>query len=111
MYSCLVTTDHVADIPTGQWERNFPVTLKSIEFVDDRRPDQALRELTILGVRGKGIEPGYGVTCGPDGCFGGDGNREVGDVESWATAEVQDLHGIETIQRPQQPKINVRPLG
>ena len=68
-----------------------------MEFVDDRRSDQALRELTILGVGGKGTEPGRGVTCGPDGGFGGEGNGEVGDMESWATAEVQDLHGIETI--------------
>ena len=92
---------HARQLPDIEWERCVPVSLKGTEFVGDRRSDQALRKLTILGIGGESAEPGRGVICKPDGGFNGEGNGEVGDVESWTTAEIKDLHGIETVQRPQ----------
>jgi hypothetical protein len=88
-------------LPDIKWERCIRVFLKGAEFVGDGRSDQALRELTILGVGGENVEPSRGVICEPDRGFNGEGDGEVGDVESWATAEVKDLQGIETVQRPQ----------
>ena len=92
---------HTRQLPDIERERGFPESLKSTEFVGDGCSDQALRELTILGVGCENVEPGRGVVCEPDGGFNGEWNREVGNVESWATTEVKDLHGIETVQRPQ----------
>ena len=92
---------HTCQLPDIEWERCVPVSLKGTEFVGDGRSDQTLRELTILGVGGESVEPGRSVIREPDGSFNGEGDGEVGDVESWATAEVKDLHGIETVQRPQ----------
>jgi len=92
---------HTRQLPNGKRERCVAVSLKGTEFFGNGRSDQALRELTILGLGGKGVEPGTGVVCKPDGGFGGEGNGEVRDVESWAPAKVKNLHAVETIQRPQ----------
>ena len=92
---------HTRQLPDSKWEGSTAVSLEGTELVDDRGSGQALRELTILGLGGKSVEPGHGVICEPDGSLGGEGNGEVGDVVSGATAKVKHLHSVEAVHCPQ----------
>lgn len=69
--------NHTRQLPDIEWEGGIPVAPESAEFVSYGRPNQALRELTILGVGGEGVEPGQGIVREPDGAFSGQGNGEV----------------------------------
>ena len=91
-------------MPDVERDGSIPVTLEYMEFVGDGGSHQTLRKLAVLGFGCEDVDPGRDIIRVPDGIFRGKEDGEVGNMKGWTAAEVKDLDGIKTIERPQQPR-------